>query len=64
MGREDAPEIREDAAALWARMKWLRLSIGHHWPPGGHVEAQNEWLRLAQSAAFGSETDQSSPRFG
>ena len=37
---------KQDQAALWERLRWLRLSIGGDWPQGGHVEAQNEWLRL------------------
>jgi hypothetical protein len=47
MGRDDEPEHGPEVqGALWGRMKWLRLSLGAQWPPGGHVAAQNEWLRL------------------
>lgn len=50
MGRDAERAVVEDAGALWERVKWLRLSIGGEWPPGGHVRAQNEWLRLDRQA--------------
>jgi hypothetical protein len=48
MGRDDAPPVESEAyhSALWARIRWLRLPIGREWSPGGHVAAQNEYLRL------------------
>jgi hypothetical protein len=49
MGREAAPEPERDlAAAVWVRLRHVRLAIGRRWGQGLHTQAADEYRRIAR----------------